>query len=280
MMVACLSMPNVWRGDSHHECTMIRAPMSITCLTITQPARLAMLRRAVVDFSRQEYAARELLIVHDAGGEFESVLRDLIADFPDQRIRTHTAPAGTSLGELRNRSVELADSEFVCQWDDDDRYHPLRLSMQLQALQAESADLCFLGDQLHWFAARGEMYWTDWNIEPYPLNFVQGTMLGRRDCLPRYPDLLRGEDTGLCLDILRAGRRIARMREFAWLYVYVFHGANAWSAAHHQAISAHKSLNGAQLLARKRVLETRLGEYAPPLRHIIMPSRTGDLIFD
>ncbi len=239
-----------------------------------------MLRCAVADFCRQEHTRRELLIVHDAGSEFDAVLRDLIADFPGQPIRTHAAPAGTSLGELRNLSVELADSEFICQWDDDDRYHPLRLSLQLQTLQAEAADFCFLSDQLHWFATRGEMYWTDWNIEPYPLNFVQGTLLGRRDCLPRYPDLLRGEDTALCLDILRSGRRIARMREFAWLYVYVFHGGNVWSAAHHQAISVHKSLHGAQLLARKRVLETRLREYAPPLGRIVMPSRTGDLIFD
>jgi hypothetical protein len=43
--------------------------------------------------------------------------------------------------------------------DDDDRYHPRRLEIQLDALRSANCDASFLCDQLHLFAAVREMYW-------------------------------------------------------------------------------------------------------------------------
>ncbi len=146
-------------------------------------------------------------------------------------------------------------------------------------MRVENSEFCFLTDQLHLFAADRTMYWDDWNLEVHPLNLVQGTLLGSKAALGRYPPLSRGEDTPLILDLLRRGRRITRLREHGYLYVYVFDGKNAWGHDHHATISAWKRFRGARLLALEPMLRARLAEYEPPLGHFVMPYESGELVF-
>ena len=252
----------------------------ISCLTVTQPPRLDLLRRAVADFARQVYSERELLIVHDGDPRFGDEVDVLASAHPNAVIRVLAAPRGLTLGELRNAAIDGARGGFICQWDDDDRYHPLRLELQWNALMRENADCCVLSDQLHWFADCGELYWDDWDSEAYPMNFVQGTLLARKRDLPRYRALARGEDTPFMLELLAADQRIVRLRDCGWSYVYVCHGRNAWNDAHHAAISRLKHLRPARLLAREAALRTRLAEYDPPLGPLRMPCGDRLLRFD
>ncbi|HEX6834025.1 MAG TPA: hypothetical protein VF132_10880, partial [Rudaea sp.] len=122
-------------------------------------------------------------------------------------------------------------------------------------------------------------FWDDWNRETYPLNLVQGTLLARRDRMPDYPAIARGEDTGLVLQILHRDETIARVRDAGWCYVYVYHGSNAFGAAHHEAISRAKHLRLAALLQREALLRARLGEYRPPLGALRIPHEAGFLSF-
>jgi len=251
----------------------------ISCLTVTREARFASLERAVADFVRQTWAERELVIVHDGDEAFDAKLGTLAASHQGAAITVRREPQGQTLGELRNASVEAARGDIVCQWDDDDRYHPRRLELQFAAMRVENSEFCFLTDQLHLFAADRTMYWDDWNLEVHPLNLVQGTLLGSKAALGRYPPLARGEDTPLILDLLRRGRRITRLREHGYLYVYVFDGKNAWGYDHHATISAWKRFRGARLLALEPLLRARLAEYDPPLGQFVMPYESGTLVF-
>jgi glycosyltransferase involved in cell wall biosynthesis len=251
----------------------------ISCLTVTREARFASLELSVGDFARQTWAERELVIVHDGDAAFDAKLKALASSHDGPVITVHREPAGQTLGELRNASVDAARGEIVCQWDDDDRYHPRRLELQFAAMRVENSEFCFLTDQLHLFAADRTMYWDDWNIEVYPLNLVQGTLLGSKTALGHYSPLARGEDTPLILDLLRRGRRITRLREHGYLYVYVFDGKNAWGYDHHATISAWKRFRGARLLALEPMLRARLAEYEPPLGQFVMPYEGGQLVF-
>ncbi len=252
--------------------------MLISCLTVTQAGRLQQLRTAIGDFARQTQEDRELVIVHDGDQAFDAEVRALCSDWTGAAVHVHAFAQGATLGALRNHAVELARGEFICQWDDDDRYHPLRLELQVDALAREGANFCFLSDQLHWFPERGEMTWDDWDREPYPLNFVQGTLLGRRAAMPRYPEISRGEDTALCLSILQSGHRIARLRGFGWSYIYVYHGGNVWPQSHHAAIVQAKCLGAAQLLGREKILRERLAAYDPPLGSVALPYPGGRIV--
>lgn len=243
----------------------------ISCLCVTRGDRPALLAEAVGDFARQSHVPRELVILHDGGDSLHARLAALAARWPEAVIRIEAAPPGLTLGALRNRALAAARGAWVCQWDDDDRYHRRRLDLQFEAAAAEGADAAFLVDQLHWFEADALLCWDDWEREPYPLNLIQGTVLARRDAMPPYPDLPRGEDTLQTHALLRSGARIARLRGAGWCYVYRCHGGNVWDLAHHRAISAAKHLGPALLLPRLAVLRARLGEYEPKLPALAMP---------
>ncbi|TXI82046.1 MAG: glycosyltransferase family 2 protein [Cupriavidus sp.] len=236
----------------------------ISCLTVTQPTRYAQLQQCVRDFDAQSYPNRELLIVHDGGERFHAAIEALAGDYPQSVIRVHQAPAGLTLGTLRNLAVKHASGDLVCQWDDDDRYHPLRLQIQHAELRAQGADFCFLMDQLHWFPNSSELYWDNWEVEAYPINFIPGTLLGRRDKMPQYPDARMGEDSAVVLSLLRANCVVARVRQQGWCYAYVYHGSNTFGMAHHRAISRLKGQSSLRMMVHQRLLKQRLSEYRPP----------------
>jgi glycosyltransferase involved in cell wall biosynthesis len=249
----------------------------ISALMVTQASRLETAALAIDDFAAQTLADRELVVLHDGDGAADEAFRAMVSPHCDADIRVERAPPGLTLGALRNRSVALARGEHVCQWDDDDRYHPERMQLQFAALEAQAAEACFLLDQLHLFRHDGTLYWDDWDREPYPMNVIQGTLLARRDAMPAYPELARGEDTGALLALLRARRKIARLAGVGWCYVYVHHGSNAWSLEHHAAISRAKAFGASRLLQRERLLREKLAAYRPSLGSVRMPHEAGEI---
>ena len=158
----------------------------ISCLTITQAGRLPELSESMACFEAQSYTDRELVIVHDADGSFDDELRTLAGSCAAP-VRVIAVEPGLTLGALRNRSVAEARGEVVCQWDDDDLYHPLRLSIQYRELVDKQADACLLTDQLHLFSADGELCWDDWTKELFPMCLIQGTLMARRASVGSYP---------------------------------------------------------------------------------------------
>jgi len=237
-----------------------------------------MLADAVADFAGQDFADRELTILHDGDDAAQAGILAIATRYPACAIRVSRVPPGPCLGELRNVAIAAARGDWICQWDDDDRYHPSRLTIQWNAAQAQGAAVCYLVDQLHWFRPDGVLFWDDWDREAYPMNLIQGSILARRDVIPRYPNLARGEDTLQTHALLRAaataGFRIARLRGAGWCYIYTFHGGNVWEAEHHQAISAAKHFSAARLLPRLPELRRRLAEYRPGLP--VLRMRVGD----
>jgi glycosyltransferase involved in cell wall biosynthesis len=248
--------------------------MLLSALMVTRPASLPWLPQAIGDFARQTLQDRELVVVHDGGDEFTATLRVLCDAHGVDAVIDRAAP-GQPLGALRNRSVELARGTLVAQWDDDDRNHPQRLARQVDALHAQRAVAAFSTEQLHWFPARATLFWEDWQRDAWPLDVVQGTLVGVRAALPRYAGIARGEDSALLLALAQGGATVARISDIGWSYVYTFHGANAWDAAHHVASATAKALAPARLLARESLLRARLAEYDPPLPALHVPCGRG-----
>ena len=240
----------------------------VSCLCITQPGRARHLTLAVNDFVRQTHADRELVIVHDGDDFWDHLCRStavMAADRSDCAVLVHRVAAGHSLGELRNIAVDIATGEWICQWDDDDRYHPRRLELQHAAALDARADAVFMTQQLHLFADSAELILEDWQAESYPCNVVQGSLFARRLAMPRYEPLHRGEDTAMLYAITRCGLRVTRLSGVVWAYAYTFHGDNTWDAEHHRAGAEKKSFSPAAALNHQGVLLRELRHYQPPL---------------
>jgi len=196
----------------------------VSCLMVTR-GRLFPSRFAVDCFRRQTWPERELVLVCDAPGTpVELYCREL----GDSRIRVVTPPTPVaSLGELRNLSLQAARGDWICQWDDDDLYHPQRLELGMLLLQSMMADAVFLTRWMLWsptarkIGVSGAREW-------------EGSMLARRAAVPAYPGLARGEDTAVMHAMLGRGR--IALLDAPWLYTYVQTGANTWTAQHFETI--------------------------------------------
>ena len=163
-------------------------PPLVSCVMVTRPspARLAFVERSAAAYLRQTYAARELLVVLDAGPEDDKArLESRLASLGRDDIRVVRAPGTPTLGRLRNIGNQQARGDLVCVWDDDDIHHPERLESQVRVLEETGAIATFLTDILHLFMGSRQLYWTTYKRAVQPC--VAGTGLYLRSVSARYP---------------------------------------------------------------------------------------------
>ncbi|MBP2314227.1 glycosyltransferase [Azospirillum soli] len=205
----------------------------VSCLMVTRD-RFEQARLSIDCFLRQSYPNRQLVIIDDSR---DDRLVGHVAALGDPRIVIERSPTpAPTLGEARNRAVDLAKGSHVCQWDDDDLYDPLRLELQVAALLGARARACMLSRWTIWWpdagrlAISGRRAW-------------EGSLLCEKAVLPRYPALRRGEDTPAVDELLRTVR-VAHLDE-PRLYLYVAHGRNTFGGDHfdaHWESAAHRWL--------------------------------------
>jgi glycosyltransferase involved in cell wall biosynthesis len=213
--------------------------MKVSCLVVTQESRFEHFQRACRSFLRQTWPEKELVVAAYGSPEY---LRRLAAYCDQLPMPTATAftQTPTPLGQLRNLSVEAATGDIVCQWDDDDQYHPRRIEIQTRALVESAAEFCLLSDYWHYFADTGELYWLDFcrnrRGEPWnnaQLNMLPGSLTARRDAVFSYTPDAQGEDT-LFLAYAKIKRRKFEVLSAAgWCYLYVYHGHNTMNRRQH-----------------------------------------------
>ncbi|MDX2253292.1 MAG: glycosyltransferase family A protein [Nitrospira sp.] len=170
----------------------------ISCLCITQPGREEFLKQAIACFNEQTFPDKELVIVEDP-------------------------KTGITLGELRNLAVAKSTGDMLAVWDDDDLSDPGRLECQFEATKDislfEHVTLeCACGVQVR-----------------SPARMWECSMMIRREIMPFYASLPRGEDTEL-LQRLRDSRALITLIDGTHLYTKRFHGANTWEAVHNRAL--------------------------------------------
>jgi glycosyltransferase involved in cell wall biosynthesis len=192
----------------------------ISCVMVTR-GRLALAQRAIRCFQQQTHPNRELVILD--GGTDDHLFRHLRA-LADARIVYRRDPQGERpLGEMRNAAIACTSGPFVCQWDDDDLYHPRRIELQIAALRATGSNACFLQREYIWWPAQDRLAQSVRRIwEP--------SMLCEKAFFPAYPPLARGEDTAVTEAIVHTVQVV--LLDAPELYIYVVHGANTCPSPH------------------------------------------------
>jgi glycosyltransferase involved in cell wall biosynthesis len=184
-----------------------------------------LVHRSAQCFAAQKYPNKELLVIDDGSEDLEPILqRYAPGQFRYMRIEKKE---GQNLGYLRNLGLEHAAGDYIAQWDDDDWYHPDRLTKQIEALESGNDACCLQATLMHL------------NIEPYlehPYvgilpNGVPGTIVHRNNPDARYPIEPRGEDTTF-LDFWMQRRYHILPLEYSHLFIRCFHGSNTWEQVH------------------------------------------------
>lgn len=180
-------------------------------------------RFAIACYRAQTYPNRELIVVCDNP---HNEVGPWIATLNDPSIR-YVLTDKAVLGALRNLSVEKAEGTLLCQWDDDDLYHPNRLAYQQRALAKTGMEAHFLSQWTMWWPRRRLLALS-------PERLWEGSMLVYRDIIPKYPEIVRGEDTPVLLGL--AERKRLAASKAPHLYCYIVHGGNSWNVAHFKAL--------------------------------------------
>lgn len=239
----------------------------VTCVTVTT-GRAALLRAAVRCYARQTYPNKNMVVVSQGSDADNAAIAADLRDRPD--ILFVTAPPDLSLGAMRNTSVELSTGDIICQWDDDDLYHPDRVMTQYRALRSDgnrvASAYC---DFLKYYQTTGDLYWCDWSGERLlPGRFLSGSVMFHKEMFGLFPCFYpqtgpqsRVEEDLNVVNKLLAKGDIAPVWA-GWQYAYVYHGHNTYGLAHHNlaldTASGKKVLGRSELLARLPLIEAAL----------------------
>jgi glycosyltransferase involved in cell wall biosynthesis len=192
-----------------------RLPL-VSCVMPTA-GRAAFVELALRYFLRQDYPARELIVVDDGRASVAHLMPD------DERVR-YTALESV-LGAKRNHACALARGELIVHWDDDDWMAPDRLRRQVVPLLDDGADVCGAASLLYldrnrrraWRYAypRGRRRWVTGN-----------TLCFTRESWERdpFPEVRVGEDTRFVWS--ERSRRLLVLEDDEFL-VGLIHDANA-----------------------------------------------------
>ena len=232
--------------------------------------RLALAKRSIRCFIDQTYPRRELVIVSEGDRAYCRALENHLEDRGIDNARVIAVAPGATLGKLRNLSLDAAAGDIMCQWDDDDCYHPDRALRQVEEMTRQQARACFLTDNLQLFEADGKLFWLDWTIhedDPEPYRLFPPAVVFFKDGRFRYPETgpraSLGEDLDLATDLCREVP-VAMLGGMGWLYLYVFHGTNTCLKEHHYSLAAARAFPNQWMEARSAEIRGAMQYYPIP----------------
>ena len=197
----------------------------VSCVMVTADRPL-LVRRAIHCYLKQDYANKELVVLDNGNEDIQRYLS--VVPEIELRYRKVQRTPDLILGDLRNTALEMGTGEYIIpQWDDDDWYHPRRISIQVEKLN-EGYDACALsGTLMH---VDNEPYFNKPYIGLLP-NGVPPTIMHRQDHSIQYPSLPRTEDT-VYVNAWRNKSYYLFPLSHSYLYIRSFHGANTWEVDH------------------------------------------------
>lgn len=245
----------------------------ISCLTVTFD-RLVLLKEAIRCYCDQTYPSRELVIVTAGAQRYQQAIADHIGALGRGDIRAvFLGRADYTLAQLRNIALDAAGGDVLCQWDDDDLYHPERLRVQAERLLQAQAAACFMTDYLQFFHDERMLFWVDWSQDGAiggTRQLIPNTVMMFADARFHYREELNsGEDSALIDDLQSARLAMATLRGAGHLYVYRYHGRNTLPRAHHLRIADY-SCREAFFQQHQPALQSALRYYRLPMPYQVM----------
>lgn len=193
--------------------------------------------QAIRYFQRQDWPARELIVIDDGDDGMEALVP------ADPRVRHVRLRQRESIGAKRNRGCRLARGSVIAHWDDDDWYAPNRLSLQSRPLLDGNVDITGLTARRFFEVARAQ-FWTctpQLHRRIFVFDVAAGTLMYHRrvwEELAQYPDRSLAEDAAFLRCAVRRGARL-RQVDGEHCFTYVRHGGNTWRFACGRSFNQH-----------------------------------------
>ena len=214
----------------------------ISCV-MTTTGRVEHVKRSVGCYLRQTYHPRDLTILSQGNEVDNAAIGTYLEQMGRDDIRFFAVSPRLTLGAMRNLSCEIAPGELICQWDDDDLYHPVRIMSQYRAIRSEGQSVgSAYSAFLKYFAHTGEIYWCNWKGENRPLSrYLPGSVMFYKRFFYLAGSRLYPETGSQCHveeDLNVLGKLLAHGKVVpiydALHYLYIYHGTNTYDLKHHQ----------------------------------------------
>jgi glycosyltransferase involved in cell wall biosynthesis len=227
----------------------------VSCLCLTKK-RTHHLRRAVECFLAQTYTNIELIVVHP---KKDIATFELLESFNDPRIRSIALELPkTTLGELRNQSIDHARGEYLTVWDDDDWYSPDRIKQQYLALKHSKKSASILTNLILYDSTRQKAYLSYERLWENSVFYEKKAIMSRSI---RYPRLNNDEDY-FFVNMLIANNMVFPVHD-ATLYIYNGTGSNTVGASHFDSLIARSApLDGFQESIVQKCIEREMAPRA------------------
>jgi glycosyltransferase involved in cell wall biosynthesis len=243
----------------------------ISCLTVTTN-RLILLKQAIDCYCDQTYPNREMVIVSAGTPRYLQAILSYVKALGRSDIRVVDLEGDRiSLGHLRNVTLDNARGEILCQWDDDDLYHPDRIQLQYDTMVGQDAGACFMTCHLQYFVHEQNMFWIDWRYltghDPEQ-QMVPMTVMARMDSRYRYNetghDSETGEDNHFRLQV-HNNVSVAPLHDHGYLYLYRFHGRNTTPEYHHANLYSWGTRETGHIRHEEAAIRRALAYYRLPM---------------
>tara|TARA_R100001463_G_scaffold13332_2_gene35596 strand:+ start:91 stop:705 length:615 start_codon:yes stop_codon:yes gene_type:complete len=193
--------------------------ISCLCPTKNKPK---IVKKTIEYFKNQTYPNKELILVVNE----DSFYLDTVKKLVNGNVKLFYAPKNTTLGDIRNISVSMANGMYVAQWDDDNAHHKNRLWMQYLAIKKSNKKACFLKRVLVNDTISGD------KGVSFENSGVESTMLALKSELPKYPSISVGEDVPIKKYFVDNNKHV--ILNEPQLYTYNIHSKNTCKYEHLQ----------------------------------------------
>lgn len=238
----------------------------VTCTMVTN-GRCKYIKKSIQCYLQQTYSNKELVIVSQGNKEQNEIINDYINSIKRNDIFFTTVMPDLNLGTMRNLSVDLSQGDIICQWDDDDLYHPDRIITQYKNIRQNSNRVaCAYCDFIKYYETTREAYWCDWSGERnLSGKFLPGSIMFHKKVFGMFSSFYpqKGnqchveEDLNVINKLLEKGE-IGSIWA-GWNYIYVYHGDNTYDLNHHNwtldTSSGKKVFSVDDLLVRKNLID-------------------------
>jgi len=203
----------------------------VSCVTVTRN-RVDLLKKCIEYFNYQTHEEKELIIVYyNTDIETKKFLDNNKDSLNEQNIFFHmfVEDIGLYLGAIRNYAIQKASGDWICIWDDDDWYSNDRIEKQL--------NFCLVNNLIA-TSLRSILIYSN-KYQDLKLSFErsegwEGSLFVKKEHIPRYRNLAKGEDTPVLLDLVYNHEYMTQFEPD--LYVYIFHDQNISGNRHKQTI--------------------------------------------
>lgn len=127
----------------------------ISCIMVTKPSRIGLAQRALLNFHEQTYEDKELVIVSPVRFDMPDEHAELVVA---PNVKWVDAPKGASLSDLFTLGFEASTGAWVTFWDDDNLWHPRRLTRQVYVSEDSKKRPCFVQDNFLAFMDTKEIF--------------------------------------------------------------------------------------------------------------------------